>query len=124
MNECLKAVSGRPVRWHGIVILMLLGATLSGCAKPVPLDKSDYVGEWTSPEMYLLITQDGSVRYQRLRRGMETSLTGPLQEFIGNDFRVGFWFFSTTFVVSTPPHQTDDGTWRMVVDGVELIRAD
>ena len=72
--------------------------------------------------MYLLITSDGSIRYRRLRGGAETKITGPLRSFEGNDFIVGIPVLSTTFVVSTPPYN-DNGTWKMVVDGVELTRA-
>jgi hypothetical protein len=102
--------------------VLLLAALLLGCGNPVPAEKMDYVGEWESPEMYLLITADGSVRYWRLRRGAETSITGPLRYFEGDDFVVGLPLLSTTFVVSTPPYN-EDGTWKMVVDGVLLARS-
>ncbi|MET3971250.1 MULTISPECIES: hypothetical protein [Bradyrhizobium] len=39
----------------------------------------------------------------------------------GDHFVVGIAFLPTTFEVSTPPHQ-EAGTWKMVVDGVELTR--
>ena len=71
--------------------------------------------------MYLLILKDGSVEYKRLKGGMTTSVSGPLKEFRGNDFVVGFAFFTTTFVVSKPPSE-NNGVWKMTVDGVELIR--
>ncbi len=71
--------------------------------------------------MDLLITQDGSVKYERLKGGVTTSISGPLQEFQGNDFSVGISFLSSTFVVSKPPYQ-EDGRWKMVVDGVELTK--
>jgi len=102
--------------------LLLLTVFLAGCGKPVPPDKTDYVGEWSSLEMHLLITPDGSVRYRRLRGGMETSISGPLRGFEGNDFIVGLPLLSTTFVVSTPPYN-ENGTWEMVVDGVLLTKA-
>jgi hypothetical protein len=44
-----------------------------------------------------------------------------LRRFEGDHFVVGIAFLSTTFEVSTPPHQ-EAGTWKMVVDGVELTR--
>ena len=71
--------------------------------------------------MYLLITQDGSVRYKRLKAGATTSIEGPLKGFDGDDFVVGIGPISTTFGVSRPPYR-DGGSWKMVVDGLELTR--
>jgi len=71
--------------------------------------------------MSLLITQDGSVKYERLESGVSKSVSGPLQGFNGNNFDVGFGPLSTTFVVASPPHQDGEST-KMTVDGVELIK--
>ena len=106
------------VRAIRAIVLLLL---LSGCGKRVPAEKVDYVGEWRAAGMYLAITQDGSVQYRQLKGGMETSVTGPLQGFNGNDFSVGLPFLSTTFVVSRPPYRDGDRV-KMVVDGVELTK--
>ena len=84
---------------------------LYGCGQPVPADKADYVGEWNASDMYLAITPSGA----------STSVSGPIQEFKGDDFSVGFLLLSTTFVVSRTPYREGD-TWKMVVDGVELTR--
>ena len=94
---------------------------ISGCSKPVDSAHLDYVGEWQSKEMYLLILADGSVSYKRLKGGVSTSVSGPLKEFVGDNFVVGFAFLTTTFDVSEAPHQVDDN-WEMVVDGVRLVR--
>jgi len=92
-----------------------------GCGKPVPPEKAAYVGEWQHPTMYLLLTQDGSVRYKRIQGGATTSVEAPLKGFQGNNFEVGIGPMSTTFVVTKPPYD-DGGKWKMVVDGVELVR--
>ena len=97
-----------------IIVLFLIS-----CAKPVPPEKENYVGEWQSKEMYLLILQDGSVKYKRLKGGGTTTVTGPLKEFQGDNFVVGIAFIKTTFIVSKPPYQ-ENGEWKMVIDGVEL----
>jgi len=94
---------------------------LAGCGKPVPPEKSSFVGEWQSQTMALLITSDGSVKYKRLQGGMTKSIEGPLQGFQGDNFEVGIGPVSTNFVVSAAPHE-DGGKWKMTVDGVELIR--
>jgi len=102
--------------------LALLATSLLGaCAQPVPAEKSKYIGEWEGLAMALLITQDGSIAYKRLKGGVATSISGPLKRFDGDNFVVGFGPVTTTFEVSVPPHQ--DGTdWKMTVDGVELTR--
>lgn len=103
-----------------MAMTLLVGLTLGGGgALPVPPEKSAYVGEWQAPSMYLSITQDGSVRYRRTKEGGSSSMNGPLNGFNGNDFKVGIGPLSSTFVVSTPPHQ-DGEQWKMVVDDVEL----
>jgi hypothetical protein len=101
-----------------------LAALLLLCAcgrQPVPRDKLSYVGEWTAPDMYLLLLPEGRVTYERNQGSAKTRVDGPLQQFDGNDFVVGVWFMATTFKVSAPPHEVE-GTLRMTVDGVELRR--
>lgn len=102
--------------------LVLLGA-LFGCNKSVPPEKASYVGAWEEENMELFITQDGSVKYKRVQGGTTTKVSGPLKGFVGNDFEVNFGPFATPFVVSKPPYREGED-WRMVVDGVELVKAD
>ncbi|MBX3628131.1 MAG: hypothetical protein KF892_24185 [Rhizobacter sp.] len=100
---------------------LALVACLAGCGKPVPAEREAYVGEWQEKTMYLLITQDGSVKYKRLKGGGTTSVDGPLKGFTGNNFEVGIGPMATTFVVTKPPYQDGD-KWKMVVDEVELVK--
>jgi hypothetical protein len=102
----------------GLAVLL----SLAGCAKPVPKEKEAFLGEWKAPSMHLLMLRDGHVKYERVDNGKTTEIDGPLQGFDGDNFKVGLWFMATTFVVQQPPHEVD-GTLRMTVDGVELIRA-
>ena len=104
-----------------ISIVLIIVSLLSACAKPLPDNRLDYVGLWRSKEMSLLILADGSVGYERLKGGVKTSVNGPLKEFVGDDFVVGVWRFTTTFKVTEPPHEVD-GIWQMVVDDVRLVR--
>lgn len=101
-----------------IVIACLL---LSACGIPVPPEKTNYVGEWKGLGMSLIITPDGGVAYERISGSGTNSVKGPLKAFDGDNFVVGILFVSTTFVVSKPPYE-ENGEWKMVVDGVELIR--
>lgn len=104
-----------------VFVTALLMLALSGCGKPVPAEKAAYVGEWRATAMVILITQDGSVAYRRLEGGVNKSIDGPLKDFQGNNFVVGFGPVSTVFIVSVPPH-LDGDVWKMTVDGVELTR--
>ena len=104
-----------------IAAVFLLTVFLYGCGIRVPAEKADYVGEWEGPEMYLSIAPNGHVEYKRRQGRTETTISGPLQEFKGNDFLVGIPFLTATFVVSKPPYKEGD-TWKMVVDGVELTK--
>lgn len=105
-------------KYLSIIVITLF---ISGCAEPLPEERLGYVGDWQSKEMGLLILADGTVAYKRLKGGSSTSVNGPLMEFIGDDFTVGVLFMTTTFDVSSPPHEVD-GVWKMTVDGVELTR--
>lgn len=106
-----------------LAMILLALTLLVGCSQPVPNDKLDYVGEWKSPEMYLLILADGSVSYERLKNGAKVSLNGPMKGFDGNSFEVGIGLFATTFEVSQAPY-LENGKWYMVVDGVKLQKTE
>ncbi|WLB54972.1 hypothetical protein [Bradyrhizobium japonicum] len=110
-----------------LVILVAALPMLSACGQPVADDKAAYVGEWHAQAMDVELTKDGTVRYKRVRNTTAgatttTSINAPLRRFEGDNFVVGIAFLSTTFEVSTPPHR-EAGTWKMVVDGVELTRS-
>ena len=105
------------------ISLVLISIILTACSKPIPNERFDYVGEWQSKEMYLLILKDGTVSYKRLKNGGTTSVNGPLKEFKGNDFVVGFSFLTTTFDVSQKPTKIDN-KWKMTVDGVQLTKTE
>lgn len=105
-----------------LFLLFITLLTLTACGKPVPVYKSAYVGEWQAPQMYLLITPEGRVVYKHYQDGGTVTVKGSLRGFKGDDFTVGSGFSTTTFLVTTPPYLSEDATWRMVVDGVELVR--
>lgn len=109
------------MRKYCMAALLVGVLVLVGCARPLPPERSAYVGEWQSTDMALLIRADGTAEYKRRRGSASTSVNGPIKEFVGDDFVVGIGPLSTTFKVDKAPH-LDDGTWKMVVDGVELTR--
>jgi hypothetical protein len=104
-------------------MLVVAALVMLGCqGKPLPPELASYAGQWQGGGMELAISPGGQVNYHRVEGGATTSVNGPIQEYTGADFSVGVACISTTFVVSSPPHQEPDGTWRMTVDGVELIK--
>ena len=105
-----------------ILMIAVLAFLLAACGKPVPQEKAAYVGEWQSSNMYLNITADGSVNYKRKDGNASTEINAPIKDFHGNDFEVGVGPMSTMFKVSKVPYQ-DGGQWKMVVDGVELVKS-
>ncbi len=103
-------------------ILFTLFFALVGCGIEVPEDKKDYIGIWKGHQMYLEIKDDGKVEYKRVVKNATTTISAPLKAFEGDNFTVGLLFLTTTFNVQQPPYK--DGTaWKMVVDGVELVRS-
>lgn len=111
---------------HRVLTFTFSTLLLTSCswptATPVPSEKLDYVGEWRSPEMTLLIRKEGLVTYRKLE-GLPISVDGPLHKFKDDDFVVGYNFAFTTFNVTEPPNQVD-GVWQMIVDGVRLTKYD
>jgi hypothetical protein len=102
--------------------LLLFTLLLTACFdKPLPADKKSYAGEWQGAGMTLIITDAGRIKYKRVKGRVTTEIDSPIAEFQGNDFTVGLAPVITTFKVTKPPYQ-DDGQWKMVVDGLELIR--
>ncbi|WP_211826637.1 hypothetical protein [Kistimonas asteriae] len=105
------------------LLLVLLFLLLTGCGKPLPENRMNYAGYWTSNNMVIAIHPDGTVNYQRIQGRTTTTVNGPLAEFVGDDFVVGIGFLTTTFNVSEPPTQAD-GIWQMTVDGVRLTKGE
>jgi hypothetical protein len=110
------------MKCRGVQAMLCALVLLAACANPIPTEKAAYVGHWTAPGMSLLITRDGSVDYRRVKGGATTSINAPLKKFEGDNFVVGIGLWTTTFVVSRPPHE-EAGRWKMTVDGVEVTRA-
>jgi hypothetical protein len=100
--------------------LVFFTALITGCNSiPIPEDKRTYVGTWEGVGFHLTITDAGAVNYRRVNGRSTKTITGPVTDFIGDDFVVGMLFITTRFEVQLPPHMEGDD-WFMVVDGVEL----
>jgi hypothetical protein len=105
-----------------LLMLTAFLGTLAGCTKPIPAEKTAYVGEWQEKTMSLVINEDGTVQYRRVKGAATTSINAPLKGFAGDNFEVGVGPMATTFVVSKPPYQDGDN-WKMVVDDVTLVKS-
>jgi hypothetical protein len=108
------------IRFAAVFVLATLLAACMGVG--IPPDKTAYVGRWVGKDITLEISSGGEVDYKRIggEKG-RVSVKAPIVEWEGNNFRVGLGPFNTLFVVSRPPFN-DNGIWKMVVDGVELIK--
>jgi len=104
------------------LFLLIFLLSLTACGKSVPVYKTAYIGEWQAQQMYLMITPEGRVIFKHYKDGGTVTIKGPLRGFKGDNFTVGYGFSTTTFIVNIPPYLNEDATWRMVVDGVELVR--
>jgi len=107
--------------WKKMAALSLV-LWLAACGEPVPQEHRAYVGYWSSTQMSLLITADGRVAYKRISGSTSRSIQAPIKSYETDGFTVGIGPFDTRFKVSKPPYK-DGGKWKMVVDGVELVRA-
>lgn len=109
-----------------VMLLTALIFVVQCASVQLPKDKQNYVGVWESERksptyMYLSISSNGQVSYKRVDSGKSNSLTAPIVEWKGRNFKVGVLSVTTEFVVRKAPYKSG-GKWRMVVDGVELTR--
>lgn len=94
----------------------------TGCSSnPLPADKAAYAGHWKGDGVDLVISSDGRCSYHKTAGSENVEINAPIRSFDGDDFVVGVPMINTTFDVTAPPHE-DGGTWKMTVDGHELVR--
>ena len=107
-------------RFVSIVLIVAFTCSFVACNSiPVQEEKKSYIGTWEGVGFHLTISDNGGVNYRRVKGKRSTKISGPLKNFMGNDFIVGVLFFTTTFEVHQPPYKDGDD-WYMVIDGVEL----
>jgi len=109
-----------------LLCIVLVGAVLSACNKPLDPEHAGYAGTWAAPGITLVIGMDGMIDYRKITTSkngsFDTSINAPIREFVAKGFTVGLGPITTTFVVQKRPHQ-DGEMWKMTVDGVELTRS-
>jgi hypothetical protein len=109
------------MRILAVALAVTLMSLVACSGVEIPPDKQDYVGVWRAETMALEITRAGMVSYERVENGVTKEINAPIQEFRGDDFVVGVGPLNTTFRVDRLPY-TEGGSWKFVVDGVELAR--
>lgn len=103
-----------------VVGLWILGC--KGCEKnPVPDEKMDYVGTWTSTEgSSVTIEEDGSCEYEWEEGSHTRSVSGGHARWEGDNFHC--WaLLDSDFEIEQPPTQ-EGGQWVMELDGQRLSR--
>ncbi len=104
------------------LLLILVVLVIAGCANELPADKKDYVGMWKNNEVSLLITQSGRIEYENKGGSAKTSISAPIKVFTDQKIKAGILFFTTDFVITSPPKE-ENGVWTMVIDGRKLFKS-
>lgn len=114
------------------VVVTLAALFLTACGPaPFPADKESYIGSWSSSDgtYFLYIGEDALVEQQQYTAGGQSSLSGAISEWKGDNFVV----FFHEFIVEDTPHDVDvsdesaeGGTFvetHMTVDGFDLVKS-
>ena len=83
--------------------------------------KKDFYGTWSGGGVTIVISP-GQVNYNKQKGAGHTSINAPIQRFSKEEFDVGMFGINTTFKIDQAPHQLEDGTWQMTLDGVLLTK--
>ena len=113
------------MRSHAALLMSALLFSPLSQAEPlrVPASRIAYVGDWHGKDMDLNISEAGKIIYKRISPNKKVDINIDLVSFDGDNFNAGFALFNTTFVVTKPPH-LENKKMKMVVDGVELTKAE
>ncbi len=108
----------------GVILLLSSGGLSASGSGGIPSDKQAYIGDWSGPETMLSIKPDGKVFWEQRTVSIFSKIENvPIRRFIGDDFEVGVWLFTTRFTVQSPPKLVA-GRWTMTVEGIQLTRTD
>jgi hypothetical protein len=89
---------------------------------PIPQDQMVYVGVWQGSNIFLEIDANGNASYAKLRDGavIET-VDSPVKKIGDGKIVIGYLFITKTLELTKPPFE-EDGNWKMIIDGVTLIK--
>lgn len=102
-------------------LLLVPGLLIACSAEPLPADKADYAGHWRGKGVDLVIEASGQVQYRKAKGKGQVEISGPITQWIDEDFVVGVMVVKTKFDVTEPPHEVD-GIWMMTVDEAQVVR--
>ena len=101
-------------------LIVCLIALVACSGLTIPEEKKQYIGDWQSSNVRILITEDGYLHYIK-QEGMTTTIDAPLTGFDEDGFSSGIGCIKTKFIVNEKPTE-ENGRWTMTVDGHKLIR--
>jgi len=104
--------------------LALTACDLSGfltAIQPVAPPSTDYVGEWETVGVDLVIYEDGTLSYETRSGNLTKTLNAPILTWGEQGFDAGIGPIVVEFTVNEAPH-LDGDIWKMTVNGKELER--
>jgi hypothetical protein len=102
-------------------VLLVLGcAGLLEQVEPAPPPSPAWVGAWEGPGMSVHIEPSGLVTIEQ-RGSSTTRVAAPAIRWDDDALVIGAFGLETTYRVDEPPYE-HDGEWRMVLEGVPLVR--
>jgi hypothetical protein len=109
------------------ILTLLLGLACSGLGelemetRPPPTPQ--FVGQWEGPGLRMHIESDGTVEVQHVDDGNSSEFKAPAMSWDGGEIKIGIGPFTKVYTLNEAPHLVDD-QWRMVVNGIVLVRTD
>lgn len=112
-------------KWIIVIWIMILFGIISAIFQPSPVqftkEQEKYIWEWKWDWITLLIWNNSYINYKKQKGSVSTSISGPIVEFNDNNFKIGIWFFKTTFTINKKP-LIEWNQYKMTIDWNKLTR--
>jgi hypothetical protein len=86
-----------------------------------PPPSPNYVGAWAGVGLEMEIDPEGMVDVVHNDNGSHSEFSAPAMSWDAGELKIGIGPIVRTYTVNEPPHLVD-GEWRMVVNGIVLVR--
>lgn len=103
-----------------VIALGCAGLDLADQLVATPPPDGSYAGDWRGTGMHLVVTPEGWIRVET-QGDLSTQFEGPAKSWEGDVIQIGAFGFTTAYRIDEVPYEAD-GEWRMVVDGIVLVR--